>query len=215
MLRQTKYALIGVFVSILNCAAPGQVLFSDLGSGDSFDKNGGLAVTGENFVSFGNVDQAMPFTIGGSDALFTGAEIGLYHSDGADSTDVLLVNSNGDVPGSTILASMSINNIGPNPAVLRTATPGAPVSLNANTTYWIVLDAHSDADLAWCFDTTGLNGVAGRSGNPPGAWDWDPTEQGLALRVDGTLVPEPAFVGCIAVLPLILRRRRVASPAIG
>ena len=149
----------------------------------------------------------MPFTIGASDALFTGAEIGVYHSDGQDSTDVLLMNSNGDVPGSTTLASMSINNIGSNPAVLRTVTPGAPVSLSANTTYWIVMDAHSDADLTWCSDTTGLNGEAGRDGNPPGAWTFEPTETGLALRVDGEVVPEPALVGCIAVLPLILRRR--------
>lgn len=212
MSARTNLAVMGLIGALMGCSAGvarGDVLFSSLGPGDSFDNSGGRVVTGENYVSFGNVDQAMPFTTGNSAAVLTSVEIGVYHSSGDDSTDVFLMNNGGNVPGTTVLASMSINNIGTFPAVLRTATPGGSVQLDPNTTYWIVLDAHNDADLAWCFDTIGINGYAGRSGNPPGAWNPEPNDQAMAMRINGRLIPEPAALSFLAALPLLRRRVRL------
>ena len=205
-----QWAALGIAsLALYSATLRADVLFNDLGPGDTFDNNAGRVVTGENYVSFGNVDQAMPFKVGPGGALFTSADIGVYHVSGDASTDVYLMDSNGNAPGSNVLASMSINNIGTFPAVLRSVSPGASVPLNANTTYWIVLDAHNDADLAWCFSTDGTVGYAGRSGNPPGAWNWEPNDQAMALRINGTNLPEPALLGALGILPVALRRRRI------
>jgi len=87
-----------------------------------------------------------------------------------------------------------------------TASFPGTLQLNANTTYWVIADAQTTFDGSWNFNSTGdLGNTAGRSNNGP--WDLRVNDDRMALRVQGTLVPEPASLAVIAgMLGLILRR---------
>lgn len=187
------------------------VIHSNFGPGDTFNVVGANLVLGEDEASIGNIDQAMPFTLGPIDTYFTSAELALRLTDGLDALNIHLMSDAGGLP-SAVLLSMSITNLpGPDDPEIVVAEAPAAFLLSANTTYWIAADAGSDTEVSWHRNSIGDIGRAGRSGNPPGPWNFNMEQDTLAFRVNGRAVPGPGALSLtlLAGGALVSRRRRV------
>lgn len=196
------------FVLALAAASHGQaaVVFSNFGPGDSFNAVAGNLVLGENEITIGNIDQAMPFMVGGVDVSFTSAELALRHTGGPNSLRVMVMSDAGGLPGATLM-SIPVAGVPGVPGIVE-AVGLAALTLNANTQYWIAADATSNTELVWHRNSIGQFGRAGRAGWPVGPWNFNGNQESLAFRVNGRFVPAPATLAMLGLGGLVAGRRR-------
>lgn len=198
--------------------ARGDVIFSNLGPGDSFDSSQSWFVGGLNSSvgqSFGlGARVAMPFTVAtGPDVVFTGAELALSYTEGPNSLEVQLATDAAGLPGAVL---ESIAAAFPSPAALVSVASSSLPVLTAGTTYWIIasVDLTGTTGGGWNFTSPAVTGPIAfqqDSGSGPGGW-FATNTTGAAFRVTGSAVPEPPAFALAALgglgLAGVLRRRR-------
>jgi hypothetical protein len=189
--------------------ARADIVFNNFGAGDAFSDSGRL-LQGESVGTIANVDQAVAFVVGANSYKLTSISLGIFADTspnvGTGPLNVVLASDSGGLPGASL--ANQVLNVNTTGKQVVTATFGGSTQLNANTTYWVIADAQTTFDGSWNFNSIGDKGnTAGRSNNGP--WDLRVNDDRMALRVQGTLVPEPASLAVIAgMLGLILRRPR-------
>jgi hypothetical protein len=185
------------------------IVFNNFGPGDSFSDSGRL-LQGESVGTIANVDQAVQFVVGANNYKLTSISLGIFADTspnvGTGPLNVILAADSAGLPGAS-LANQVINVNSTGKQVVTANFPGVP-QLNANTTYWVIADAQTTFDGSWNFNSIGdVGNTAGRSNN--GAWSLRVNDDRMALRVQGTLVPEPASLALLGgALALVLRRPR-------
>jgi hypothetical protein len=75
--------------------ARADVLYSNLGPGDTYSLNSGHIETGPDTFSFAMTRIAMPFTVKGGDFLFDSAQLGLTLNSGTNAIDLRLYSDAG------------------------------------------------------------------------------------------------------------------------
>ena len=204
-------------VAILGLAVGAQaaVVFNNFGPADAFSDSGRL-LQGESVGTIGNVDQASSFTVGPDSYFLTSVTLGVFvdtpPNTGTGPLDILVAADAGGSPGATFRTlPLNVNTTGKQTV---TAPDDGTLTLNANTTYWIIADAKGSFDGSWNFNSIGDTGsTAGRSDNGP--WNLRPNDDRLVMRVEGTIVPEPGSIGLVGIgilgsIAIARNRRRVA-----
>jgi hypothetical protein len=199
-----------LLVGALAANSRADVVFNNLGAGDSFSASGRI-IQGESVGTIGDVDQAAAFTVGGAGAYLTGITLGIgvnsSPSNGTGPLDVILAADAAGLPGAALRTlPINVNSTG-DQAI--TVSDDGTLLLSANTTYWVIADGKTTFDGAWRFNNIGDVGpTAGRSGG--GAWNLHSIDgDRYAFRVEGRLVPEPAtIVLCAAALAGLASRAR-------
>ncbi len=150
-------------------SAPGAVLYSNLAG-----TSGGLLNVGD--TSSNNTDWANEFTTGASSVTLTDLIVIIGRSSGGGAITASLYASSGGgaaVPTTKItdIATVNHSSVPASPAQV-TFTPGATITLTANTQYWIVLSGASGAghvDALW--SETNDNSGTGVSGQSHAFWN--------------------------------------------
>jgi hypothetical protein len=200
--------------------ARADVLYSNLGPGESYVQSQGWAESGPN-TFIGTTRQAIAFTVGGADAIFDGARLAVGLALGANEIEIRLYNSAGVQPG-TVIEAMHLSGQMPRLGMfgsghLLTLQSALHPLLRAGETYWLLPFASGDTLAAWNENTQGGNGPFAVSNQvEPVTWTVTTQNQG-AFEVNGTPspVPEPsglalAGVGLAGVTGYAWRRRKPA-----
>jgi hypothetical protein len=192
--------------------ARGDVVFSNLGPGDTF-ANSAWVVQGFDPPS-GRLDinVAAAFTVGPNAYTLTSADLALYRGPGTGPLSVSLMSNSGTLPGSVLL-STSLTTIPESPGgpAVVTALFGGGYTLQANTTYWLMADTNADTVVYWEQNLLGAKGQAVQfNGDPWVLSDQDTT----AFRINGSAVPTAVAVPLpsaaaarLTLLPLVLLAR--------
>ena len=213
MRASTRLATVVCLLVIVAAATSAQavVIFSNFGPFNAFGDSGRL-VQGPDVNTIGDVDQAVKFTVGaGSPFDLTSATLGIHAvsspAPGTGPVSVQLATDTNGVPGAVLAATtVNVNATGKQTI---TANFGGLQQLNANTSYWVIMDGEGTFDGSWNFNSIGDMGpTAGRSDGFP--WNLRPDDTRMALRVEGNVVPEPAALGLVATAAVALLRRRSA-----
>jgi hypothetical protein len=200
----------------LNGKAFGDVVFSNLGSGGSFNTtlhdSYGLGLdSGEEQVL------AVPFTASGT-ATLTDVELALVQDIGSSPVNVFIESDSGGTPGS-ILASLS--QVG---SFTSTTTPALVdftcstcIGLVSGTEYFVVAQQSNQStdESAWQYNSTGGVGTISYdfTGSNIGPWLSTSSLTLPAFEVNGTAVPEPSsmilLAGVLGGMIVVSRRRRM------
>jgi hypothetical protein len=209
--------LVFTLMLLSGTATHAEVVFSNLGAGDSFNPlvsywiPGPATAVGTPPMLVGNTDVGAPFLVDHPhDFRFETAELALSRWDGTNSLIVRLLSDVGGSPGSE-LASTTIGGIPDiaSPALVSADFSAAGITLEAGMRYWLVADSDLDASMFWHQNTLGQEGYAFRT-----TGDWTvriELHPAAAFRINGTIVPEPASATLVALFTLVawrLRRRR-------
>jgi MYXO-CTERM domain-containing protein len=215
-------ACVVVFAAGVAGPARADVLYSNLGPGESYQQNGGLIESGPNTI-LGPFRQGFAFTVGGTDTVFDSARLALGLISGANEMDLRLYN---DVNGrpNTVIEAMHLSGQMPIFAMygsghLVESDSALHPLLQSGGTYWLVPFAFGDTDVGWNYNTQG--------GSGPDAFSFDvePTSWGVvqgalqgAYEVNGTPSPAPepsglalAGVGLVGMVGFAWRRRRATA----
>jgi hypothetical protein len=197
-------------VALVTPVASGAVVFNNFGPLNAFGNSGRL-VQGPDVNTIGDVDQAVKFTVGaGKPFDLTSASLGIYAVSspaiGTGPVAVQLAADSAGLPGA-VLASTTVNVNATGKQMITANFPGLQ-QLNANTSYWVIMNGQTTFDGAWYYNSTGDTGpTAGRSDGFP--WNLHADNTRMALRVEGNVVPEPAMAGLVCTaIALVGRRRR-------
>jgi hypothetical protein len=207
----TSAALAAALFTVAPSSARGDIVFNNFGAADAFGNSGRL-LQGESVGTIGDVDQAVSFTVGGSPYNLTLVSLGINIGGPGVNTgllDVEIWSNAAGLPGAALdVVTLNVNSQGKQ---IVTANFGGSPQLSAGTTYWIVADARTTLDGGWNFNSTGdVGNTAGRSDNGP--WSLRVDDDRMALRVEGTLVPEPASVAMLGLAAAAgLGRRRARN----
>ena len=215
-IQRTTLAVFGIVTAWAAFPARADVVFTNLGSNNTYITNTFNVVRGATAdPPFGSADQANAFTVGSTDYVFSSAQVALdfcgggalLGCKGTDQIDILLLSDASGLPGSVLetIPLSGIADIGyPASGALVTANATAPVTLKANTAYWLgatVLAA--DSYFGWFVNNTGDHSFATRVNGGP----WNPPNQpatlAAAFQINGTPVPEPGGF-CVVTIPLLM-----------
>ena len=192
--------------------AQGEVIYSNLGPGDSFATSPGTYPVW-NLTSGGFIERAASFTVPGTeDVVFTAADLGFHLQSGTNSAAVkLAADAAGGVPGA-IIESININLPPPSATpTIVTATSNTNPVLDAGETYWIIASVNFPGTMAtWGPNTTNApGGNATRTNFQNGQWFAQPPIGQGSLRVHGDAVPEPGSAVLVLLIggTALLRRR--------
>lgn len=210
MSRYSRLVLAIGTVSLLGSSlvANGDIIFNNFGPGDSYDVSGRL-LQGESVGTIGNVDQAVSFTVGAISYDLTSVSVAIGATAppniGTGPVDIILATDVGGLPGATLqLSPLNINV--PGTQVWTAPFPGT-LTLSANTTYWVIVDAKTTFDGGWAFNSIGdIGPTAGRTNNNP--WNLRPQDDRYATRVEGRPVPEPVSMALMSLGAIGLLRKR-------
>jgi hypothetical protein len=204
------FALSFVAALFMNCEARATVIYSNLGSGNSYNTNLGWTI-GQSLT------QGDSFTVSGTGTFkLTSLELAVGNVSGSSAFTVQLETDVGGAPGSVLESWIATANGtfgNNNPLVVVNSVSNT--TLQAGQTYWIVLSAGSNDINPWNFNNTGATGThynsaSGTSNNTQGAF---------RVNADPAVVPEPsslAICGVIAVAGLCCRcRNRRRSMPVG
>jgi hypothetical protein len=214
MCSPTRVLAIAVTIVFLTLPAPARadVIFSNLGPGDSYNCCSGWTLFGSDLPI--DTDRAFAFTPA-ADYTLDSIDLALTWLGGTNAADVWLMSDEGGAPGS-ILESFLISSLptfNTTNTLLTTADSTLNPLLSAGVQYWVASSAHSaDGSLSFNWNITGDEGLASRDNGGP----WGVSTSFLtsgAFRVNGTPaapVPEPSSVLLLAagVLGLLSRTRR-------
>ena len=205
-------AVVCLLVTIATAtSAQAVVIFNNFGPFNSFS-DGGRLVQGPDVNTIGDVDQAVKFTVGAGNPFdLTSATLGIYATSspliGTGPVAVQLAADANGAPGA-VLASSTVNVNATGKQTITATFPGLQ-QLDANASYWIIMNGQTTFDGSWNFNNIGdLGPTAGRSDGFP--WNLRPKDDRMALRVEGNAVPEPASLGLLACVALLAPRRRSA-----
>lgn len=203
-----RYRLLaGLAALSLSTHAFADIIFNNLGPGDTFSA-GGRIIQGESVGTIGDVDQASSFTVGASDVAVTSVTLGIGVSSspsvGTGPLDILIAADTGSGPGAVLRTLHVVATLTGQQTI--TGTDDGSLVLSANTMYWVIADGKTTFDGAWDFNAIGDVGfTAGRSNG--GAWNLRTDDTRYALRVEGRVVPEPASMLLLGLAGLLIRRR--------
>jgi hypothetical protein len=188
--RRCLRALAGLIAVVLGSfigRAGASTIYSDLGTGDSFDTSHGLVIGKQPF----NLSQAAEFVNGaGGDVSLGQVDLGLSYISGGNAAIVSLWSAAQDAPGSE-LAQWSITvPADPVTSSLMSITDINAISLRAGAAYFLQVEpVAADSILTWNLNDVGattrlFSVTAGGSAqsdilNAP------------AFRLSGTVVPTP------------------------
>jgi hypothetical protein len=202
--------LVGLMVSLAT-VAKGDIVFTNLGPGGTFDCCGGYGINGSSeSPEYAVAAEFVPT----ADFLFTDAELALSVNAGTASADVYLMTDASGVPG-TILEQWTVSGLQPTPTgTLFTVDSILNLELQTGVPYWLAVTApDATSSVSWrrnsTDDLTSGSNVAAliSSSSLTGPWDTDlslSTPARPAFEIDGTVVPEPnllllCFAGLTAV----------------
>jgi hypothetical protein len=185
--------------------ARADVLYSNLGPGESYTQFAGWEEAGPNTLN-GAVRQAIAFTVGETDAFFDRARLALGLAGGANEMDLRLYDTVGGRPGTvleTIHASGQMPRFGDfGDGHLVTFDSALHPLLRAGDTYWLLPFASGNTDAGWNNNDRGLDGPFADSYEvEPMTWLlFQQINQG-AFEVNGTPspAPEPSTLGLAGV----------------
>lgn len=159
------------------------VIYTNLGPGGTYDTGTYNVVRGATAdPPFGSADQANAFTVGATDYTFSSAQLALDFCGGGilqgcagtNQIDILLLsNTSNNLPGA-VLQTISLSNIPDigyptSGTLLVRANAVAPLTLQANTTYWLGATVLApDSYFAWLVNNTSDHNFAVRENG--GAW---------------------------------------------
>jgi len=216
-MKQMRSGVVACVVMLLfNGSALASTVFSNLGSGDTYNVSVYNVVRGATAdPPFGSADQAYAFTVGSTAYTLTSVEAALSFCGGPNifllgcnapnQINLLLMADADGAPGSS-LQSLLVNvpNIGyPASGALLSVPAVAPLTLEANSTYWIVgMSPHSESYFPWLVNNTGHSNTLVRHDSGP----WETPGPGVfpagAFRINGdpvSAVPEPASLSLLGV----------------
>jgi hypothetical protein len=197
------------------------VIYSNLGPGDSylpmnaFPGGAGFGVVVAPGPGAVDARWASSFTTGPHQWSFQSVDLVLGDAFGEENSfEMSVLTDAGGVPGQ-VLQTIPLSGVPFDPAIV-TVPASDPLILDANTTYWIALAAvvqNPDhiSGCTWLLNNT-LTGTSADNGGIPGAPWIEGPQPSPALRVNGTIVPDPtsaATTGWIALLCLSRRRLRI------
>jgi len=193
-----RLLLVSLLTILVTSPAQAEVIFSNLGVGDTFNTASSYWITGPAHTAgnppaiVGNLDVAAVFSINQSQNFRLGTvELALAHNGGANFLNVRLLNDDAGLPGNE-LASTSVSGIADSPSLVTANFSGAGITLNAGSSYWLAAHAEADASFLWNLNATGQEGYGFKSTD---VWDvrieQHPT---AAFRVNGSSVPEPSVL---------------------
>jgi hypothetical protein len=199
--------------------ARADVIYSNLGPGESYDQSVGITESGPN--AFGVRRHAIAFTAN-TDALFDSARLALGLHGGTNAMDLRLYTDASGRPGTvleTIHASGQMPHFGDFwSGHLVTFDSALRPLLQAGETYWVLPFASGDTNAGWNWNTQGASGPLAQSLEvEPTSWSVFTYPQG-AFEVNGTPSPAPepsglalAGVGAAGLLGFVWRRRKPAA----
>lgn len=173
------------------------------------------------------IGTAAPFTVTGGSYSLTSVSLVLQHLQDHNNLAISIFSDSGGEPGVTVLETLAVDpsNLSATPQLVTYDSSLTPV-LNANTTYWLVVEPHriqnignpsDNAVYGWYENNSFVLGsVKIKNYNFQTAyWDgWRTINPTLlpAFRIEGTLVPEPAtfwfLAGGLSWLGFSWRKRR-------
>jgi hypothetical protein len=145
MIRVSKFAVLAVIaLALLSGRAEADVIFSDLGPGDSFNANNWYSVWGDGWAS--------GFTLGGSYNV-SEIDVALAHVSGSNAAVVSLWTDVGDAPN-TELGSWDVS-----PSTPITAITGITgVTLGAGGDYFVEIASDYPTLDDWNYNNQGVTG---------------------------------------------------------
>jgi hypothetical protein len=193
--------LLGVAALGLAAALPAagparaDVLYSNLGPGNTYVQSIGSSENGPGSIEGGPIRQAVAFSPGPVSARFDDAQLGLSLSGGTNFISLRLYNDSGGHPGTVLEQLDAANQLPPfgstNNQLLTFFSASHPL-LVAGQTYWLLPFASSDTTAVWNRNNQSVSGPYALSMElEPIHWLVTPQLQG-AVQVHGTVVPEPS-----------------------
>lgn len=220
-------AVLGSVLCALFCPSrtfADTVIYSNLGPGETYSQDGGTSILGSDSV-FGSVFRAVPFTPSQTLDL-SQILLPLTANGTTDSATVELVGDEGGLPGTTVLASWTVDGLPPffsastiTPSQTLTSAPG--VLLSAGSQYWIVVGpGTSQTSDTWNlqsgengFSCGGSSGLANKAGT---GWQVSGCPAYEVTGVQVTPTPEPssltmlgAALAAIALVGFSLPKNRI------
>ena len=202
-----------VFGTLGTGVASADIIFNNLGSGDSYDTTSGHTISGPGTGSFASVGE--PF-IPASTSTLSDISLPLGISSGTNSVVVDLTNDASDLPGTT-LETWTISSLTGGMGSVQTVTDALDLTLSSGQRYWVaVANGGNNTNATWF---NAFNDPIGPFAVDTGS-GFGPTRGILpGLKVEGASavsVPEPpalALIGSIVpgVLWLARSRRRLAA----
>ncbi|MGC4045019.1 MAG: choice-of-anchor R domain-containing protein [Armatimonas sp.] len=186
-------------------SAHADTIFDNFGAGNTYQA-GSWEFRGENNIS--RIDRAKSFVPSQSYSL-TSIETALYWETGDKNFDISIYSDAGGAPGTALSTFTQLATAPLGQTILYTSAYSG-ITLNAGSTYWVVINAaspNSSDGGFWLASSPTDTGFSTFSG---GSWNTS-TSGSPVIRVSGTLTaaaPEPASLVllCLAT-PLLFRKR--------
>ncbi|HZZ44560.1 MAG TPA: choice-of-anchor R domain-containing protein [Tepidisphaeraceae bacterium] len=195
------------------------VIYSNFGPGDSFfpvnrpPVGSGIGVT---LDPGGGVDgrAASSFTTGPFQWNIDSVQLALGFPEGSNTFEMMVMTDSGGVPGQ-VLQTVFFSGVTLDASII-TVSGIQPLLLESNTTYWIALAATitDSSDISSCIWLLNNTRTGSGSDNGGGGAIWiAQTYPAPAMRVNGTIVPEPVSIAAagLTFLGVFRRNRRMTS----
>jgi MYXO-CTERM domain-containing protein len=195
-MKRLTWSLAACVAVLAGVAGPARadVLFSDLGPGESYNQNVGLTESGPTSLP-GSVRQPQAFTVS-TNTTFDSARVAISLANGANEMDLRLYNTVGGQPGA-VLETIHVSGQMPNFGMfgsghLVTFDSVLHPLLQAGGTYWLLPFSPGNTWAAWNFNTIGATGMTALSTDPdPTSWMVLSGVSLGAVEISGTPSPAP------------------------